>query len=60
MSVRYFCASRGLECVAAARADLDVADPDDPRVASYRDIRERDLVGRQGLFIAEGEVIFLC
>ena len=36
---------------------FDVADPDDPRVAAYRDIRERDLVGRQGLFIAEGEVV---
>ena len=36
---------------------FDVSDPDDPRVAAYRDIRERDLVGRQGLFIAEGEVV---
>ncbi len=26
-------------------------------MAAYRDIRERDLVGRQGLFIAEGEVV---
>lgn len=34
-----------------------VEDPDDPRVADYRDIRERDLTGRQGLFIAEGEVV---
>ncbi len=31
--------------------------PDDPRVAAYRDIRERDLVGRQGLFVAEGKVV---
>jgi len=31
--------------------------PADPRIAAYRDIRERDLVGRQGLFIAEGEVV---
>ncbi len=30
---------------------------DDPRIAPYREIRERDLVGRQGLFIAEGEVV---
>ncbi|ALL12912.1 TrmH family RNA methyltransferase [Caulobacter henricii] len=36
---------------------ITVADPDDPRVAAYRDIRERDLVGRQGLFIAEGETV---
>lgn len=34
-----------------------IDDPDDPRVASYRDIRERDLTGREGLFIAEGEVV---
>ena len=34
-----------------------VDDPEDPRVAAYRDIRERDLTGREGLFIAEGEVV---
>jgi tRNA G18 (ribose-2'-O)-methylase SpoU len=34
-----------------------VEDPDDPRLADYRDIRERDLTGRRGLFIAEGEVV---
>ena len=34
-----------------------IEDPDDPRVADYRDIRERDLVGRRGLFVAEGEVV---
>ena len=34
-----------------------VSDPDDPRIAAYRDIRERDLVGRQGLFVAEGRVV---
>ncbi len=34
-----------------------ITDPDDPRVAAYRDVRERDLVGREGLFIAEGEVV---
>ena len=34
-----------------------VEDPDDPRVAAFRDIRERDLTGRDGLFIAEGEVV---
>ncbi|MFY9293470.1 MAG: RNA methyltransferase [Methylorubrum rhodinum] len=31
-------------------------DPDDPRLAPYRAMRERDLVGRQGRFIVEGEV----
>lgn len=30
---------------------------DDPRVAAFRDIRERDLTGREGRFIAEGEVV---
>jgi tRNA G18 (ribose-2'-O)-methylase SpoU len=34
-----------------------IDDPDDPRVADYRDIKERDLTGRQGLFVAEGEVV---
>lgn len=30
---------------------------DDPRVADYRHVREADLVGRRGVFIAEGEVV---
>ncbi|MDB5452399.1 MAG: methyltransferase [Caulobacteraceae bacterium] len=34
-----------------------IEDADDERIAAYRDIRERDLVGRQGRFIAEGEVV---
>ncbi|WP_341992789.1 RNA methyltransferase [Azorhizobium sp. AG788] len=34
-----------------------ITDPDDPRIAEYRDVRERDLVGRRGLFMAEGEVV---
>ncbi|WP_207483231.1 TrmH family RNA methyltransferase [Arenibaculum pallidiluteum] len=38
-------------------AIIPVDDPEDPRVAAYRDVRERDLVGRQGLFMAEGEVV---
>ncbi|MBO9708846.1 MAG: RNA methyltransferase [Caulobacter sp.] len=39
-------------------ADLiSITDPGDLRVAAYRDIKERDLVGRQGLFIAEGETV---
>ena len=36
---------------------VQIDDPDDPRIAAYRDVKERDLVGRQGLFIAEGEVV---
>jgi tRNA G18 (ribose-2'-O)-methylase SpoU len=35
----------------------EISDLDDPRVADYRDVRERDLVGRAGRFIAEGEVV---
>ncbi|MGV0911875.1 TrmH family RNA methyltransferase [Martelella sp. FOR1707] len=34
-----------------------ITDPDDERVAPFRAIREKDLVGRQGLFIAEGTVV---
>jgi tRNA G18 (ribose-2'-O)-methylase SpoU len=36
---------------------IAIDDPDDPRVAAYRDVRERDLVGRQGRFVAEGRVV---
>jgi tRNA G18 (ribose-2'-O)-methylase SpoU len=38
-------------------APILITDLDDPRIAGYRDIRERDLTGRQGLFVAEGEVV---
>jgi tRNA G18 (ribose-2'-O)-methylase SpoU len=38
-------------------AVIPIHDPLDPRVAAFRDIRERDLTGREGLFIAEGEVV---
>src|SRR4051812_26271347 len=34
-----------------------VESADDPRIAAYCDIRERDLVRRQGRFIAEGKVV---
>jgi tRNA G18 (ribose-2'-O)-methylase SpoU len=33
---------------------VPVSDPDDPRIAVFRSIRERDRVGRDGIFIAEG------
>ncbi|WP_449231150.1 TrmH family RNA methyltransferase [Azospirillum doebereinerae] len=36
---------------------IPIEDPDDPRIAAYRDVRERDLVGRDGHFIAEGAVV---
>ena len=34
-----------------------VTDPSDPRIAAFRAVRERDLVAREGRFIAEGEVV---
>lgn len=36
---------------------IEISDPDDPRIAAYRDIRERDLVGREDRFVAEGRVV---
>jgi tRNA G18 (ribose-2'-O)-methylase SpoU len=36
---------------------VPVSDPADPRLAPYLRVRERDLVGRRGEFIAEGEVV---
>src|SRR3569832_742580 len=36
---------------------IRVTDPADPRIAAYRQVRERDLVGREGRFIAEGVVV---
>jgi tRNA G18 (ribose-2'-O)-methylase SpoU len=36
---------------------VTIDDPADPRIAAYRDIREHDLLGREGLFVAEGEVV---
>jgi tRNA G18 (ribose-2'-O)-methylase SpoU len=36
---------------------VDIDDPDDERIADYRQIRERDLVGRGNLFIAEGVTV---
>lgn len=34
-----------------------VNDPDDPRIAAFRHVKERDLTRRQRLFVAEGEVV---
>ena len=34
-----------------------IDDPGDPRIAGFVSIRERDLTGRDGLFIAEGTVV---
>ncbi|OHV86031.1 TrmH family RNA methyltransferase [Mesorhizobium sp. ORS 3428] len=36
---------------------IRIDDSQDPRVAAYLDIRERDLVGRHGRFVAEGKVV---
>ncbi|MDR4306319.1 RNA methyltransferase [Chelatococcus sambhunathii] len=34
-----------------------ITDPDDPRIAPYRAVRERDVVGRGERLVAEGEVV---
>ncbi|MGV3633380.1 MAG: TrmH family RNA methyltransferase [Pseudorhodoplanes sp.] len=36
---------------------IRIDDPDDPRLAGYRHVKERDLVGREGRFVAEGRVV---
>jgi len=36
---------------------VPIDDPDDARIAAYRQVRERDLAGREGLFVAEGVVV---
>jgi tRNA G18 (ribose-2'-O)-methylase SpoU len=36
---------------------VPITAPDDPRIAAYRAVRERDLAGRESGFIAEGEVV---
>jgi tRNA G18 (ribose-2'-O)-methylase SpoU len=41
----------------AGRRLIPITDPDDSRVEAFRHIRERDLVGRQGRFVAEGKVV---
>lgn len=40
-----------------AAEPIRIDDPGDPRVAGFVSIRERDLTGRDGLFIAEGTVV---
>lgn len=34
-----------------------ISSPEDPRITAYLNVRDRDLIGRGGLFIAEGEVV---
>ncbi len=40
-----------------AGAPIRIAAADDLRIAAFRAIRERDLVGREGRFVAEGTVV---
>ena len=40
-----------------AAAPVRVEHPEDPRIAGFVSIRERDLTGRDGLFVAEGTVV---
>jgi len=39
------------------RSFIKIDDPEDPAVAEFRSIREKDLTGRNGQFIAEGSVV---
>ena len=39
------------------RLPVRIDSPDDPRISDYRGIRERDLIGRKGRFVAEGKVV---
>lgn len=41
----------------SGRAFITIEDPADPRIAEFSQIRERDLTGRSGHFIAEGTVV---
>ena len=36
---------------------IPIHDADDPRIEAYRQVRERDLAGRDGGFVIEGEVV---
>jgi tRNA G18 (ribose-2'-O)-methylase SpoU len=38
-------------------APIPIEDPSDPRIAPFQAVRERDISGRAGGFIAEGEVV---
>ena len=43
---------------------IEIFDAADPRIELYRDVKDRDLTGRDGLFMAEGKVVlerlFVC
>src|SRR5690606_6369946 len=57
MSGKFACSRRVVDDPVEGLKRIEIADPDDPRIAAYRDIRERDLVGRENRFIAEGRVV---
>lgn len=46
----------GHDRTAPVSAPIFIDDPADPRLADYREVRERDLAGRDG-FMAEGQVV---
>ena len=37
--------------------EFRIDSPDDPRVEAYRDLRDRELMARKGLFVAEGRLV---
>jgi tRNA G18 (ribose-2'-O)-methylase SpoU len=39
------------------RVPIEIMDGDDPRVEVFRDVRDRDLRGREGLFMAESALV---
>jgi tRNA G18 (ribose-2'-O)-methylase SpoU len=51
------CLGELLEFAPAMPEAIPIDDAADPRIAPYANIRERDLVGRERLFVAEGEVV---
>lgn len=44
----------GDSAISPPAGPIRVTDPDDPAIALFRDIKERDRIGRDGIFIAEG------
>ena len=50
-------ADRQIDAKAPGFEMVMIDDASDPRIGAFVDIKERDLVGRDGLFIAEGEVV---
>ena len=36
---------------------IPIQSPGDPRISDYRDLKDRDLIGERGVFMAEGELV---